>query len=90
MPTLRHPSCGVRFRQVVLTAGSWAIDLCEPRQIRKEAAVSGSVNVPQGSLARANCRRAARSWMSKVGHGQIVIMTIALGDCFALAGIFKV
>jgi hypothetical protein len=37
-------------RRVALTVGSCAASVREPRQIRKEAAVSGRRRVPQASL----------------------------------------
>ena len=43
-------------------AGSWAAEAREPRQVRKEAAVSGSFRVLQGSLARVP--RRGMSWVS--------------------------
>ena len=39
---------------VVLTNGSCATEAHEPRQVRKEAAVSGLFRVPQDGLFRAN------------------------------------
>jgi len=38
---------------------------CEPRQVRKEAALSKRVHVPQGCLARANCLGNVWGEMSK-------------------------
>ena len=46
--------CEAWPRQVVLTVGSDATGICEPRQVRKEAAVSGRSCVPWGCLIRAN------------------------------------
>ena len=46
--------CKDRPKQVVLTAESNAIGLCEPRQVWEEAAISRPSYVPLGSLARAN------------------------------------
>ena len=39
----------------------------EPCQVRKEAALSGSSHVPQGSLGRANCLSNACGTQSKEG-----------------------
>jgi len=50
-----------------LTVKSRAIRLCEPRQVRKEAALSKSSYVPRGRLARANCFGNAWEGMSTVG-----------------------
>src|SRR6185503_18652630 len=50
-PEVRHR--GRSVRGVALTIGSCAAPAREPRQIRKEAAVSGSRRVPQASLIRA-------------------------------------
>ena len=44
---------------MVLTVGSFAMNACEPGQVRKEAAVSKIFHVPKGSLTRANDKRAA-------------------------------
>jgi len=41
----------------VLKAGSCAAGTCEPRQVRKEAAVSRLSRVPQGCLAGAGLRK---------------------------------
>jgi len=46
--------------------GSCANKHCEPRQVRKEAAVSSKFIVPQGYLVWANCRRNAHRRKSKV------------------------
>jgi len=54
-------------RQKVLTAGSCAAQACEPRQVRKEAAVSKSLRVLQGSLVRAGCLGNAWEIESKAG-----------------------
>jgi len=35
--------------------GSHATKICEPRQVRKEAAVSKTFCVPWGGLVRTNC-----------------------------------
>src|SRR5438445_1705512 len=43
-----------------MTIGSCAEAIREPRQIRKEAAVSGRRSVPQASLIRANARARVR------------------------------
>jgi len=40
---------------VVLKAGSHAIGLCEPGQMRKQAAISICTYVPWGCLVGANC-----------------------------------
>jgi len=42
------------FDQVVLKAGSHAIEVYEPGQVRKEAALSMILYVPWGHLAGAN------------------------------------
>ena len=42
-------------RQVVTMIGSCATEIHEPRQVRKEAAVSEPFRVPQGCLIGANC-----------------------------------
>ena len=52
---------------MALTAKSCAIGLCEPRQVRKEAALNKIPYVPQGRLARANYYGSVREGMSKAG-----------------------
>jgi hypothetical protein len=47
---VRSELCEVWLMQVVLTNGSYATETHEPRQVRKEAAVSGIFRVPQDSL----------------------------------------
>src|SRR5690606_40839846 len=47
---------GVRSLQVALRAGSCATGPREPRQVRKEAAVSESSRVPRGCLDRKSTR----------------------------------
>jgi len=42
-----------------MKAGSCAAEIHKPRQVRKEAAVSGLLWVPQGFLAGASCLRQA-------------------------------
>ena len=59
------------LKQATLKAGSWAISLCKPRQVRKEAAVSKVADVPRGSLARVTCSGTAHGWMSRAGHGHL-------------------
>ena len=53
-------SCEVWLGEVVMKTGSRATEICEPRQVRKEAAVSKNFRVPRGSLVRANCPGIAR------------------------------
>jgi len=47
--------------------GSCAIQGCEPRQVRKEAAVSSYLDVPQERLIRAFTHCTVRSCMSTAG-----------------------
>jgi len=51
----------------MLKVGSCATAACEPRQVRKEAAVSKNYRVPQVHLTGVNYRDFAYSLMSKVG-----------------------
>ncbi len=53
--------------QVALKVGSCAARACEPRQVRKEAAVSKYFCVPQINLAGVGCARDVCSVMSRVG-----------------------
>ena len=53
--------------QVVLTIGSCATDSHELGQVRKEAAISGAIRVPQGSLVRANYTSNAWLFVSIIG-----------------------
>ena len=53
--------------QVVMKIGSSAIEHCEPRQVRKEAAVSGKVYVPLECLVRANYMCSGHMLLSKKG-----------------------
>ena len=52
-PTVRSDFADLCSGVAVLRAGSCAAESCEPRQVRKEAAVSSRFRVPQASLARA-------------------------------------
>ena len=52
---------------MALTVGSCATETHEPRQIRKEAAISETFRVPRGSLARVNCLGNARNRISMLG-----------------------
>jgi len=55
----------------VLRAGSYAMESREPRQIRKEAAVSGTLRAPWVSLTRAaSLRHVAGSDRTEV-HGHL-------------------
>jgi len=42
-------------------SGSCAMESCEPRQVRKEAAISGVLHVPRGRLGTA-ARREKEYW----------------------------
>jgi len=46
---------------------SRAMEPCEPRQVRKEAAVSGSFHVPRGRLGTAACRGRNRNIVAARG-----------------------
>jgi len=52
---------------VALILESCATETCEPRQVRKEAAVSKHFRVPQGRLSGANCLCNAYDGRSKLG-----------------------
>ena len=51
----------------MLIIGSCATKNHEPCQIRKEAAVSGHLRVPQGSLVGVNCLVTAYGFLSEAG-----------------------
>jgi len=53
--------------KVALRVGSCAAKTYKPRQVRKEAAVSNFLRVPQGSLAGANFNLG--TWYCKSKHG---------------------
>ena len=55
----------VLFKQVVLKAGSHAMRLCEPGQMRKQAAISICTYVPWGCLVGANCLKSSTERKSK-------------------------
>lgn len=57
----------------------------EPCQVRKEAALSGSSHVPQGSLGRANCLSNAYGTQSKEGARHLIlhISSSKLDELFA-------
>ena len=61
-------------------AGSCAARGREPRQVRKEAAVSGYFRVPQGSLAGASATWALQGAGSKERHGLFSSALIGLPD----------
>ncbi len=63
----------VCLRQVVTTPWSRATHFHEPRQVRKEAAVSGSLRVPRGRWGRANYRSNAWEARSKAGARSLII-----------------
>jgi len=53
--------------------GSYAMLVCEPRQVWKEAAVSSLQHVPWGYLIRANCIGNVCIGMSKLGmHNHLI------------------
>src|SRR2546428_2065717 len=69
----RRGSC---VRRVALTIGSCAASVCEPRQIRKEAAVSGRRRVPQASLIRA--ARACVFAVSEIDGGCTAVVFVGM------------
>jgi len=62
----------------MLKIGSCAAKNYKPRQVWKEAAVSKSLWVPQGSLIGVNCFIIAWEGSSRVGHGRLFERSILL------------
>src|SRR3954447_24602723 len=67
----KGPALGAGSPQAALTARSCAVSACEPGQVRKEAALSGSRHVMQASLARAKRSGYDRESVSRMGARSI-------------------
>ena len=63
----RHVNVKSVMLQSALKIGSCAIQDCEPRQVRKEAAVSGPLGVPRVYLVRVLCAWFVCISLSKAG-----------------------
>ena len=72
-PVMRPTLFGVRPARAALKVGSCAMGTREPRQVRKEAAVSGYLRVPQGRLAGVNYTGHARKSKSTPGAQPSII-----------------
>jgi len=70
----RHITVEKGFDLGAMKIGSCAIQGCKPRQVRKKAAVSSYLDVPQGRLIRAFCHCTVRSRMSTAGARLLIIL----------------